>query len=273
MSLRKPTKFALACALLAAIVVVPVAALAVGGRRDEAVIRVDGLVLRANGGVRPTVLPPRRYAPISLHGYANVKGRRGGPPPPLESLVLDFTRNSRIHTRGLPVCPPERLRGKTARGARRACPGALVATGNVEALVDLPDTPVFPVRTPVAAFNGPPQDGRPTLVFHSRVSLSVESSAIPSTQTYVLQEPLLPSPRGGLRLDIDIPEIAGGYASFSHGNLKIGKRVYRFRGGRRSFISARCPTGVLFVWGRLGFADGTVISGTLYTPCTARRRR
>lgn len=258
---------ALAGLALAVVAALPVAALAVGGRQDEAVIRVNGLVLRANGSVRPAQLPPRRYAPISLHGYANVSGRGGSAPPRLDSLVLDFTRNSRVSTRGLPTCPSQRLEGKGTRAARRACRAALVGTGNVEALVDLPDTPPFPVRVPVAAFNGLPQNGRPVLVFHARVSLPVQNALVPSTQTYVVEEPLLPSRRGGLRLNIDVPEIAEGYASLTHGDIKIGKRVYRFRGRRRSFISARCATGVLFLWGRLGFADGTVISGTVSTPC------
>lgn len=268
--------------LLAGAMVATVAAIAVAagasafGRADEAVIKVNGIELRANGGVRPVWLPARRYAPIALRGYANLRGRGGNPPPKLERLAINFSANSRVQTRGLPVCQPESLEGKGAPAARRVCGRALVATGNVEALIDPPDTRPFPVRAPVAVFNAPAQDGRPTLVFHTHVSLPVRSASIPAAQTYVVTEPLLPAKQGnGFRVDVDVPEIADGYGVLTHGDLKIGKRIYRFGGRRHSFISARCPTGVLYLWGRLGFEEGTIVSGTISAPCRRipQRRR
>jgi hypothetical protein len=260
---------------LAALTAAAVATPALGGRQDVAIVKINGIVLRANGGVVPRALPARRYAPIALRGYANIRGAGRRPPPRLEHLTINFTRNSRVQTRGLAVCPPPWLEGKGTRAARRLCRRALVATGNVEARVDPPDVPPFPVRAPVTVFNAPPENGRPMLAFHSHVSLPVQSASIPATQTYVVVEPLLPSRRGGFKVDVDVPEIANGYGSFTHGDLKIGKRVYRFRGRRHSFISARCPTGVLYLWGRLRFADETVISGTLFAPCRPlpQRRR
>jgi hypothetical protein len=40
------------------------------------------------------------------------------------------------------------------------------------------------------------------------------------------------------------------------------------KGRKRSYVNARCSTGVIRTHGHLVFADGTIMDGTLEKPCT-----
>src|SRR5436853_6607751 len=78
---------------------------------SAAMVRAGNMVLRADGGFAPRQLPKRTFAPIHFQGYADISSVRGGPPPALERAVLDFDRDGRLFTNGLPVCPPSRIEG------------------------------------------------------------------------------------------------------------------------------------------------------------------
>jgi hypothetical protein len=78
--------------------------------------------------------------------------------------------------------------------------------------------------------------------------------------------------RGGeisYRTTVDVPPIAAGLGSLTHIDATVGRR-YRFRGSKRSYVSARCSDGVLRTHGRLTFADAMIIDGTIDKACTAR---
>ena len=116
------------------------------------------------------------------------------------------------------------------------------------------------IASPLSLFNGPRQDGRPTVVGHARTEF-------PKPQTYVVQVPI--ERRHGAfayRATIDVPELAEGLASVTHADATIGRR-YRAGGVERSYTSARCSDGVLETRGRLEFADGTVIEGSVFRAC------
>lgn len=233
------------------------------GTAAAALVRVDGLVLRADGGFTPRELPRKAFAPIDFQGHADIAAIGGGVPPALQRVALDLDRDGRLTTRGLPTCAPSRIEDATPREARGACPKAIVGTGHVEALIALDGRPPLPVRSPLTLFNGPRQNGAATALFHAQVTA-------PAVQTFAVLVPI--ERRGGgfsYRATLEMPPIAGGRGALTHVDLKVGKR-YRFRGVKRSYASARCSDNVLETRGRFSFAEGTIIEGVVMKPCHVR---
>jgi hypothetical protein len=230
---------------------------------SAALVQVNGLVLSADGGFTPRILPKRAFAPIDFRGTANLKAVAGGAPPPLQQVVIEFDRDGRLDTAGLPVCQPSSLEEVAPADARRLCAGAIVGTGHVQALVPLPSGTVQ-ANSPVTFFNGPEQDGHPTVILHARPT-------VPAAQTFVITIPIeRQAGQFRYRATIDVPPIFGGLGSLVHLDARIG-RHYRYRGSERSYTSARCSDGVLRTRGRFTFADGTLIEGSVEKGCTVRK--
>lgn len=234
-----------------------------GGSANAAYVRVGTLVLRADGGFAPQVLPKKRYAPIRFQGYGKISTTNGSVPPALQHVNLDFDRDGRLATRGLPVCRPGRIQSTTVKQARRRCRGAIVGAGRVEAVLDLVAARLK-LRSPLTLFNGPRQGRRWTVVAHAQAS-------VPIFESYVVVVPVERRRRGayGYHSSFDVPEIAGGAASLTYIEARIGRR-YRFRGRKRSYVSARCSDGILQTRGNFSFSDGNVIYGSVFKGCTQR---
>jgi hypothetical protein len=239
------------------------AVLALGIGAKAAVIEVEGLILRTDGGFEPHLLPRRAFAPVIFQGQASIASRGGGMPPALQRIVLDFDRNGHLSTAGLPTCAPAQVENASVQEARRACPGAIVGKGEVAAVIALPGTREFEATSPLTVFNGPTQNGLPTVVLHAQVTS-------PVMQTFAVLAPIERlHGRYGYRVTIELPPIAGGHGALTRIETKLGRR-YSFGGRRRSYVAARCPSGILRVHGDFLFSDGTVIDGAVEKPCSAR---
>ncbi len=243
--------------------VVAICVLLAGGA-DAALVRVGNLVLTADGGFTPRQLPRRSFAPIDFRGEANLRAVDGGVPAALQQAVIDFDRDGRLSAGGLPVCQPSQLEEATPQEARDRCPGAIVGTGHVGALITQEGQPPLPVSSLLTLFNGPRQEGNPTVVFHARTTA-------PAVQSFVITIPI-ERRRGDFRYraTIDVPPIAAGRGSLTHLDVEVGKH-YRVQGSPRSYTSARCGDGVLRTHGRFSLADGTIIDGSVEKGCTVRR--
>jgi len=231
---------------------------------DAAFIRTGNLILTADGGFNPRTLPQRAFAPIDFEAHADLRAVNGSVPPALQRVIVDFDRDGRLTTAGLPVCQPTQLEEATPAEARARCPRAIVGKGRVEAVV-VPDG-LGPVSTSSALtlFNGPRLDRKPTVILHARTTS-------PMAQNFVLTIPI--ARRAGefrYRAVVDVPPIAGGRGALTHLDVDIGRR-YRYRGSPRSYTSARCSDHVLRTHGRFTFADGTIIDGSVDKGCSVRR--
>jgi len=245
--------------LLCLVLAGPLAASAGAG---GALVAVNSLILRADGGFQPRLLPRRQFAPIDFQGHFDIAAKGGGKPVPLEQAVIDFDRDGRLSVAGLPSCPVERVAAAGSAEARRTCAGAIVGTGEIEALVDLGGSAVA-AAAPLTLFNGPRQDGNPTVVLHARFTT-------PATQTFAIVVPIERRPGGfRYRATLDLPPIANGLGAITHVEVKVGRR-FSAGGQRRSYVSAHCSDGVLRTHGRFTFADGTIIDGSVEKACTAR---
>lgn len=233
------------------------------GAANGALVKVGNLVLTADGGFTPRILPRSSYAPINFEGEANLRAVDGSVPPPLQQLVLDFDRDGRLTTAGIPICQPSQLEEVTPQEARRRCPGAIVGTGSAEAMIGLQGQPPVLTSSPITLFNGPRLEGKSTIILHARTTF-------PAVQNFVITIPI--EKRGGAfryRATVDLPPIAGGAGSIVHLDAAVGKR-YRLGGKPRSYVAARCGDGVLRTNGRFTFGDGTIIDGSVEKGCTVR---
>ena len=241
-----------------------VACVLFAGGANAALVKVGNLVLTADGGFTPRTLPRREFAPIDFTGHADLKSADGSVPPALQQVVLDFDRDGKLSTGGLPICQPLLLEEATPAEARGRCPNAIVGTGHISALITREDGPPILSGSPITFFNGPRQAGHPTVILHARTT-------VPATQNFVITIPI--EKRGGLyryRATVDVPPIAAGRGSLVHLDVKVGKR-YRYRGSERSYTTARCGDGIFRTRGRFTFAGETIIEGSVEKPCTVRK--
>jgi hypothetical protein len=227
---------------------------------NGALVKVNEIVLHADGSFEPRLLPKHRFAPIDFQGFFDIAAKRGGRPVALEEAKIDFDRDGRLSAGGLPVCPPARVENTSPTEARRLCAGAIVGEGRVEAVVDLADGPA-PASSPLTLFNGPPQDGNPTVILHARIGAG-------NDQTLAMVVPI-ERRRGEFRYRATLvfPPIDGGRGSISHVQVEVGRR-FSAGGQKRSYVSARCSDGVLRTHGRFRFADGTIVDGSVEKACT-----
>lgn len=231
---------------------------------DAAFVRTGNLILTADGGFTPRTLPRNTFAPIDFEGRADLRAVDGGVPPALQQVVVDFDRDGRLSTAGLPACRPSQLEEATPTAARARCPGAIVGTGRVEAVIVPEGMGPVPASSALTLFNGPRQDGKPTVILHARTTS-------PAVQNFVLTVPIERRPgEFRYRAVVDVPPIAGGRGALTHLDVDVGRR-YRFRGSQRSYTSARCSDHVLRTHGRFTFADGTIIDGSVDKGCTVRQ--
>jgi hypothetical protein len=229
---------------------------------DGALVEVNDLVLRADGGFQPQSLPRRHYAPIDFEGHVDVTAKGGGRPSPLQQALIDFDRDGRLSVAGLPTCGPAAIAEASSEEARRICRGAIVGTGHLGVAVSLPSGPVEATSV-LTIFNGPRVEGDPTAVLHARF-------AFPATRTYAILVPIETlAGRFRYRARIDLPPLAGGLGALTHIDAKVGRR-YRSGGQPRSYIAARCSDNILQTHGRFSFEDGTVISGQVEKYCRSK---
>jgi hypothetical protein len=236
--------------------------LAASAGAGGALVAVNSLILRADGGFQPRSLPRRQFAPIDFQGHFDIAAKGGGKPVALEQAVVDFDRDGRLSVAGLPTCPAERIAAVGSAEARRVCAGAIVGTGEIEALVDLGGGTAA-AAAPLTLFNGPRQDGDPTVVLHTRFTT-------PAPETFAIVIPIERRPGGfRYRATLNLPPIAAGLGAVTHVEVKVGRR-FSANGQRRSYVSAHCSDGVLRTHGRFTFADGTIIDGSVEKACTPR---
>jgi hypothetical protein len=237
-------------------------ALALAAAANGALVIVNGIVLHADGGFQPRVLPRHHFAPIDFRGYFDIAARGGGEVVPLEQAVIDFDRDGRVSAGGLPTCTADTVAGATTAEARRACAGAIVGSGRVEASIAL-DGRATAVGSPLTIFNGPATEGHPSVVLHARFGA-------PIGQTLAIPVPVERRPGAfRYRATLDLPPIAGGRGAITHVAVEVGRR-FRVAGAGRSYVSARCSDGILRTHGRFTFGDGTIIDGDVEKACIAR---
>ncbi len=249
---------------LAAIALVAGLAIAAKPKQEPVVVRAGNMVLTLNGGVTPTVMPRKELVPLGFHASGSFATVDGTHPPALEEAVFDSDKDIVVDVEGLPACRPDQLVARDTKHAKAACGDAILGQGSATVRVAFPEQIPFYATGPLILFNGGERGGAITLLAYTYVN-------VPAPTAVVTTAKLTRQRKGpyGLHSVVKVPRIAGGAGSIVRANLKA-RRVYTYRGERRSVLSGRCPDGKVRARGTFYFRDGSQISGTVVRACTGR---
>lgn len=226
------------------------------------VVRVGNLFLRDNGGISPSKLPRHKQAPISANLNARIGTVDGSHPPAIESVIADFDKSIQVNAKGLPVCKEGQLTARSTAAAKKACPDAIVGSGEGEVEVAFPEQKPFAAKGPIVLFNGGVHGGTTLLFIHTYVAVPAPTAVIATVKITHIH-------RGhyGLHTVSRIPAIAGGAGSVTKFKLTIN-RTFSYKGKKESYLTASCPTGLYYTEGKVQFSDATTLKITHVLPCT-----
>jgi hypothetical protein len=245
--------------------------LAAASAKDGPALAQKGdLRVAVEGAFAPRALPRRGAAPISVRVGGRIFAVNDGELPQLKTMRIEFNRNGRMQVAGLPACRGERIRIASSARALATCRPALLGTGSFAANVVLAGQDPYPTRGRLLLFNAG-SDRRPALIGHIY-------AAKPFATSFLIPFRVSKGGRGtfGTTITASLPQALGNWGYVTAIELKMF-RTYRYRGARRSFLSAGCPApagfpGAVFPLARtsFGFAGGTELGATLTRSCRVR---
>jgi hypothetical protein len=257
---KRPT---LIVGLVVAALVALVASVATAG---EPVTGADGNSQSIDVKIAPKKLSKTKLTPASLEVTTKVTtSNPTGVPSPATRVVVDFDKNARLYTKGLPTCTAAQLQNTSTEVAEQACSKAKIGSGRAAALLPV-GTKIFPVQQVVTAYNGAPQGGRPTVLLHTYGTTPIQT-------TLILNGVISNYNKEGYgpRLDVEVPLLAGGAGALLEFNVKIDKK-FSYKGEKRSFISAKCPNSKkLKARGAFTFKDGETITAFSKQSCQQKK--
>jgi hypothetical protein len=235
---------------------------AAGAFAKPHVIRAGNLFLRDNGGISPSRLPKHSQAPISAHIDAEIGTTDGSHPPAVRTLNIDFDKSIQVNAKGLPICTKGQLTARSSADAKKACPDAIVGSGEGEVEVAFPEQAPFAATGPIVLFNGGVHGGTTLLFVHTYVAVPAPTAVIATVKITRIH-------RGhyGIHTVSQVPPIAGGAGSVIDFKLTIGRK-FTYKGRKESYLTASCPTGTYYTEGTILFAGGTTLQGIHVLPCT-----
>lgn len=241
--------------------------LAVGASGKPEVVRVGNLFLRDAGSLLPNKLPRHEQAPVAALIDGEIGTDDGSHPPAIESVIADFDKTVQIDAEGLPACRKSAIVARSSAQAKAACPKAIVGQGRAQVEVAFTEQKPFVATGPIVLFNGGARGGATYLLIHTYV-------AVPAPTAVVATVKITHIHRGhfGLHVVAAIPKFAGGAGSVTHFKFTIDRK-FTYRGRRRSYLTASCPTGHYFAEGRVQFSDGTLLHIAHDLPCTPESGR
>ncbi len=199
--------------------------------------------------------------PASFGSILRIKTLNGDQPPALKTLIFEFDKHGKLNFSGMPTCTEAKLEGTTPTEARKRCAGSLLGTGTGKARVEMPGKTPFTITSPISIFNAAPEGGKPAFIAHAYETVpSPQALLVPFTVEKVNHG------RYGYRTEIELPQIAGGDGAAILAETQFG-RTYTRNGKKVGYAEAECAGGRLQVFGKLIFADGSLLQSLLTSPC------
>lgn len=238
------------------------------------IFQAGNLVLKADGGVSPKKLPKKTYAPVTVNVKGQVSSKTGGHPAAIREALIDFDKNGKIDTTGLPVCKGSQLESRDTKSAKQVCGKTIVGSGNGKIEIAFQEQSPIAVNAPITVFNGGTKGGKTTLYIHTFITVPVPAAVVTTVTIKKVHKG-----RYGLSTVSKIPVIAGGSGSVLSFDLNVGKK-YTYKGKKRSYIEARCTDGhfnAKVIKAIFKDEDGaapnegtTTLNGTVIRPCTPK---
>jgi hypothetical protein len=246
--------------LVAAVATAVAASVALAG---PVVTGPDGNTQSIDSVIAPKKLSKKTFTPgtLKVTTLTTSTTAANGVPSPAVHATIDFDRNAKLYTKGLPTCDPNSVINQSTEAAERACGRAKIGSGHATALLIAGST-VYNVEQTVTAFNGIPQGGKPVVILHSYGTSPIQTSLVlVGTVSNYNKEGY------GPRLDLEIPLIAGGSGALKEFQVKIDKK-WRYKGVKRSFLSAKCPNSKkLKARGKFTYRDGQSLTAFSKQTC------
>lgn len=249
--------------LAAAVATAIAASVAIAG---PVVAGKDGNTQAIDVVLSPKKLSKSALSPVALKVTTNTTTATAasGVPVPAVRAVLDFDKNAKLFTKGIPVCTAAKLQNTSTEAALKACGPAKIGSGKATVLIPV-GVQVFTEPTTVTAFNGVPQGGKPVVLLHTYGEAPVQTTAV-----LVGVVSNLSKEGYGPRLDVEVPLIAGGTGALTEFQTTIDKK-YTYKGKKRSFVSAKCSSKKLRARGAFTFKDGETLTAYSTQTCTQRK--
>jgi len=235
------------------------------GRAPEPVeVRAGNMLLEINGDITPNALPRHELAPMGIWGSGKLKTIDDSHPPALEEALFDADKDAFVSVDGLPACRLGQLEARETRAAEAVCAGSILGRGTATVEVAFPEQRPFTSTGSMLLFNGGERHGTVTVLAHAYVNVPAPTAVVATVEIRRVDKGAY-----GMHIEVQVPKIAGGSGSVVAAKFSM-RRVYGYRGKRRSFLSGRCPDAKMQGRGTFLYSDGTALTGTLVRPCIAR---
>jgi hypothetical protein len=237
-----------------------VVALAVGATvtAGALAVRIQPItLLKLGGSVSPHELPKAEAAPATIAIRGRISTSDGSLPAQIREAVAEFDKSGVLDAHGLAVCTTGQLEAAGVAG-RKACRNAIVGTGSAEAMIG-----DGPQRIPIGLtlFNGGARGGMARILIRSSAS-----EATPEPVVVAVDVRRKRSGWSGSMATVEVPRLDDGYATLVGFDLQI-KRLFRYKGASKSYLSASCPDGQLRAQMKVTLANGASAQDTAVAPC------
>lgn len=223
----------------------------------------DGNTQSIDSLIGPKKLSKKTFTPatLSVTTLTTSTTAANGVPSPAIRATIDFDKNAVLFTKGLPTCDPAKLQSQSTEVAEQVCGKAKIGGGKAIALLPV-GSRVYDVEQTVTAFNGQPKGGKPVVILHTYGTTPLQTTLVlvGTVSNYAKQG-------YGPRLDLEIPLLAGGSGALKEFQVTI-KKQWRYKGQRRSFVSAKCPNSKkLKARGAFTYRDGQSLTALSTQTC------
>ncbi|MEX2106955.1 MAG: hypothetical protein WD810_08665 [Solirubrobacterales bacterium] len=262
--MRKRPTLIVAIAVAAATAIA--ASVAIAGPLGAGVTTPNGNTQSVGSLITPKKLSKTTFTPAALEVTTKLTtSASSGVPNPTVRVVVDFDKNAKIFTKGIPTCDPAKVQSVSTEIAEQQCGKAKIGSGKATALLPV-GTQVFTANQTVTAFNGVPEGGKPVIILHTYGTTPIQTTLVlVGAVTNFNKEGY------GPRLDLEVPKIAGGAGALTGFQVKVDRK-WTYKGQKRSFISAKCPNSKkLKARGQFIFIDGESSTPTSVQTCKPKK--
>lgn len=226
------------------------------------------LVVTFDTDLNPSLLPRDAPVPVGVGVAGSFRSASGDTDhlPQLRRIEVAINRQGRLFDRGLPVCRARSIQPASEVNAREVCGDAIIGQGHIVVQVRIPGQLPFLVHTRLLAFNGPRHNGR-KLILAQAYARNPPGAFILTFKVSQRKGAF------GTVLSTTLPPETRDWAYLTHFDMHL-RRLYDYRGRKRSFVSAACqaPAGfdsAIFPFARAtySFANGQRLSLSQAATC------